>query len=68
MRKEVDRNVASQHCRMSRGDLFEEVTFNVKPLASCAKGEMSASGGGYCKCKDPEVGLKSRQNLFLNPS
>lgn len=68
MRKEVDRNAASQHCRMSRGDLFEEMTFNVKPLASCAKGEKSASGGDCCKCKDPEVGLKSGRNLFLNPS
>ena len=60
MRKEVDRNAVTEHCRMSRGDLSEDVE---EPLAGSTEDGRRASGGGNCKCKDPE--LRSEEQMKL---
>lgn len=51
-----------------QGRPFEEVTFKSRPVASCAKGRKSVSSGRNYMCKGPGVGLKNKQNSFLDPS
>lgn len=51
-----------------QGRPFEEVTFNLRPVVSCAKGRKSVSSGRNYTCKGPGMGLKNKRNSFLDRS